>query len=117
MGGVLGFTSRCVAILAQIAALARHCDNERITQYGELIPDWSPSPYVASKAEALRVALNDARTHAYKPCPHRDSNPDSPQEAWDGLEMAATNEAFHWAGLVHLYRRVLGKEREDEDVQ
>jgi hypothetical protein len=114
---LLGFTSRCVAILAQIASLARHCDSERITEKGDIVPTWSPSPAIAAKAETLRIALTDARTHVYKGCPHRDSNPDNPQDGWDGLEMAATNEAFHWAGLVHLYRRVLGKHREDEDVQ
>jgi hypothetical protein len=114
---LLGFTSRCVSILAQIAELARYCDNERITPSGELVPGWSPSAAIAAKAETLRVALTDARTHVYKGCPHRDSNPDSPHDGWDGLEMAATNEAFHWAGLVHLYRRVLGKERADDDVQ
>ena len=36
---------------------------------------------------------------------------------WDSLEMAATNEAFHWAGLVHLHRRILGKPSSHADVQ
>lgn len=31
--------------------------------------------------------------------------------------MAATNEAFHWAGLVHLHRRVLGKPSTHPNVQ
>ena len=31
--------------------------------------------------------------------------------------MVATNEAFHWAGLVHLDRRVLGKSSRDPEVQ
>ena len=31
--------------------------------------------------------------------------------------MVATNDAFHWAGLVHLYRRVLGRRGADPEVQ
>ncbi|KAL9608537.1 MAG: hypothetical protein Q9204_009226 [Flavoplaca sp. TL-2023a] len=31
--------------------------------------------------------------------------------------MVATNEAFHWAGLIHLNRRILGKKNEDVEVQ
>ena len=31
--------------------------------------------------------------------------------------MVATNDAFHWAGLIHLNRRVLGKDSTDVEVQ
>ena len=110
-----GFTSRCVAILAQIAGLAHECDNERIDPNGEIRVQWRPSDQIVAKAAQLRADLNAARTHVHKPCPHRS---DSDTEAgWDGLEMVATNEAFHWAGLVHLNRRILNKEREDPEVQ
>jgi len=33
------------------------------------------------------------------------------------LEMMATNEMFHWAGLIHLMRRVLNRPSSDPEVQ
>ncbi|XTI83849.1 hypothetical protein V2W45_1364099 [Cenococcum geophilum] len=34
----------------------------------------------------------------------------------DALEIRDTNKAFHWAGLIYLCRRVLGKPTTDPDV-
>ncbi|KAL8903329.1 MAG: hypothetical protein Q9207_003992 [Kuettlingeria erythrocarpa] len=128
---LLGFTSRCVSILARIAELARQCDSERIDpDNGNVDDDWTPSEETVQKAEQLKIDLQDARMHRYKGCPHRPSTPtrhrklrggkegkDDHEEGWDLLEMVATNEAFHWAGLVHLNRRILGKRSEDVEVQ
>lgn len=122
---LLGFTSRCVSILARIAELARQCDSERIDpDTGTIDEAWAPSEEVVTKAERLRLDLQDARMHRYKGCPHRPSTPTSHRKGsgkdeagWDLLEMVATNEAFHWAGLVHLNRRILGKKSEDLEVQ
>ncbi|SLM33986.1 Zn(2)-C6 fungal-type DNA-binding domain [Lasallia pustulata] len=91
---LMGFTTRCVSILAKIAELARQCDNERIR------PDGS-----------------EARRHKYRGCPHRRASTARPDSSWDFQEMRATNDAFHWAGLVHLHRRVLGKPSADCEVQ
>ena len=104
---VLGFTSRCVSILARIGELARRCDSERIDAAGNAREDWSPPGQVVLTAEKLRSDLQAARIHQYEGCPHRHASTES-EEAWDSLEVSATNEAFHWAGLVHLNRRVLG---------
>ncbi|KAL8694182.1 MAG: hypothetical protein Q9218_001125 [Villophora microphyllina] len=117
---LLGFTSRCVSILARIAELARQCDGERIDpDTGDIKEDWTPSEEMVHKAEQLKLDLQDARMHRYKGCPHRPSHPrkDSEGAGWGLLEMVATNEAFHWAGLVHLNRRILGKSGEDLEVQ
>ncbi|KAL8756613.1 MAG: hypothetical protein Q9184_004449, partial [Pyrenodesmia sp. 2 TL-2023] len=127
---LLGFTSRCVSILARIAELARQCDGERIDpDNGNVKEDWTPSEETVQKAEQLKLDLQDARMHRYKGCPHRPSTPTrhrklkntnrdgDNEEGWDLLEMVATNEAFHWAGLVHLNRRILGKKSEDLEVQ
>ncbi|KAL8645375.1 MAG: hypothetical protein Q9210_006736 [Variospora velana] len=135
---LLGFTSRCVSILACIAELARQCDGERIDpNTGDVREGWSPSAETVVKAEQLKHDLQDARMHRYKGCPHRPSTPlrhrkfpssssssahqssrkDTDDEGWDLLEMVATNEAFHWAGLVHLHRRILGKRSGDLEVQ
>ncbi|KAL8944506.1 MAG: hypothetical protein Q9216_000416 [Gyalolechia sp. 2 TL-2023] len=122
---LLGFTSRCVSILARIAELARQCDSERIDpDTGAVNEEWAPTDEVVRKAERLRLDLQDARMHRYKGCPHRPSTPVSHRKGrgneeagWDLLEMVATNEAFHWAGLVHLNRRILGRKSEDLEVQ
>lgn len=128
---LLGFTSRCVSILARIAELARQCDSERIDpETGDVNEGWTPSEETVRKAEQLKLDLQDARMHRYKGCPHRpttplrhrktistDPNNGESAAGWDLLEMVATNEAFHWAGLVHLHRRILGKRSQDVEVQ
>ncbi|KAH8815418.1 fungal-specific transcription factor domain-containing protein [Xylogone sp. PMI_703] len=113
---ILGFTSRCINILAKIAELCRMCDIERIKQDHEIDPDWKPSEETITRAEKLEADLNASRLHPARPCPHMQSTGEAAYH-WDSLEMAATNEAFHWAGLVHLHRRVLGKPSTHNDVQ
>ena len=113
---LMGFTSRCIRILAKIADLARRCDNDRIDSSGNVRPEWRPTRETVQIAESLREDLNEARTHVYRGCPHR--HPESELESgWDSLEMVATNDAFHWAGLIHLNRRVLGKSSSDREVK
>lgn len=113
---LLGFTSRCVSILAKIAALARLCDSERIDTSGNIREDWIPPDATIAAAEKLKADLQEARTHRYSGCPHRHAANEI-EDGWDSLEMIATNDAFHWAGQVHLNRRVLGKESSDPEVQ
>ncbi|KAL8952223.1 MAG: hypothetical protein Q9183_007402, partial [Haloplaca sp. 2 TL-2023] len=136
---LLGFTSRCVGILAHIAELARQCDGERIdSDSGEVREDWQPDADTVKKAERLKHDLQEARMHRYRGCPHRPSTPlahrhrrtpshhsnshDSSgtsrevveeEAGYALLEMVAVNESFHWAGLVHLNRRILGKKTRD----
>ncbi|KAL9609299.1 MAG: hypothetical protein Q9167_005917 [Letrouitia subvulpina] len=126
---LLGFTSQCVGILAKIAELASQCDRERIdAETREIREDWTPGEEIVQQAEQLKQNLQNARMHRFKGCPHRPSTPikstpdrhigdDNNNPGWDLLEMVATNEAFHWAGLVHLNRRILGKKSEDIEVQ
>ena len=113
---ILGFTSRCVRILAKIAELSRICDAERIGADLEIRPDWKPSEDTVARAEKLEADLSESRLHPAKPCTHMQSTGEVAYQ-WDSLEMAATNEAFHWAGLVHLHRRILGKPSTHPDVQ
>ena len=113
---LLGFTSRCVSILAKIAELARQCDNERIDSNGNICEEWKPSDQTVDAAAKLKHDLQEARMHRYKGCPHRPRR-NATEDGWDLLEMVATNEAFHWAGLIHLNRRVLGKASSDVEVQ
>lgn len=115
---LLGFTSRCVSILAKIAELARLCDSERIDTSGHIREDWRPSVSTVDAAETLKLELQEARTHRYsgRPHPHAGASSET-ADGWDALEMIATNDAFHWAGQIHLHRRVLGKPSADPEVQ
>jgi hypothetical protein len=113
---ILGFTSRCVRILAKVAALARQCDAQRIGADSTIQADWQPSEGVVSRAQKLEADLLESRRHRAKPCTHMQSKSEAEYQ-WDTLEVAATNEAFHSAGLIHLHRRILGKPSEHEDVQ
>lgn len=112
---LIGFTSRCVGILAKIAELARQCDSQRIDADGNIIEKWTPPAHVLSVARSLKADLQDARLHTYRGCPHKHG--DDIEDAWDASEMVATNEAFHWAGLIHLDRRVFGKPSTDTEIQ
>ncbi|KAF2013639.1 hypothetical protein BU24DRAFT_242038 [Aaosphaeria arxii CBS 175.79] len=116
---LMGFTARCVRILARIAELAKQCEPARFDQNGNVRPDWRPEPEVVQEAISIRRALEDGLSnHAvYKGCSHRSSSSEENEGTSDASEINATNEMFHWAGLIHLYRRVLGKSAEDAEVQ
>lgn len=113
---VMGFTSGCLRILAKIAELARLCDAERIGPDLTIRPEWQPSEDIVIRAQKLETDLNKSRLRPAKPCTHMQSRDETTYQ-WDSLEMAGTNEAFHWAGLVHLHRRILGKPSTHNDVQ
>jgi hypothetical protein len=114
---LLGCTSRCVSILAKIAKLATICDRERIEASGDIRPEWTPSEEIRTQAEKIRIDLEAARTNnQVRPCPHLHSAGETAYQ-WDTQQMAATNEAYHWAGLIHLDRRILGKPSTHSDVQ
>ena len=115
---LMGFTTRCASILARIADLVRECDHMRFRLDGSVHPGWKPTREILLLAEEVRRDMEEARTHEYRGCSHHGSGIERENEhGWDTLEMAATNEAFHWAGLIHLYRRVLGRDTSDSLVQ
>ncbi|MCJ1416644.1 hypothetical protein MMC32_002982 [Xylographa parallela] len=113
---LFGFTSRCVTILARLADLARRCDSERIDSEGNIREDWTPSAEVILAAKGIKSQLKSTRYQSFTGCPHNAAVSES-ERGWETSEMVATNDAFHWAGLVHLNRRVLGKTTEDDEVQ
>lgn len=117
---LLGFTGRCISILAQISDLARHCDPLRIQQFGSeylIREDYLPSSSIEEKANRLIHDAQHSLAHtAVRKCPHPQASGEAAIQ-WDNVEMSAVNAAYHWAGLIHLYRRVLGKTSEDTEVQ
>ncbi|KAI2616605.1 hypothetical protein GGR54DRAFT_631711 [Hypoxylon sp. NC1633] len=112
---IMGFTTRCIYLLAKIADLARRCDAERIRDKFNLQYSWEPSDDVFEQAARIEAAVTESMVQSPVPCKHIHKKGDV--EKWDRREMEATNEAFHWAGLVHLYRRIMGKPSEDSTVQ
>jgi hypothetical protein len=112
---IMGFSTRCVYLLAKIADWARKVDAERIGPNNKIRPEWTPSREVLETAAKLEADVKESMRQPITPCKHiRDGrHPDR----WDRAELAATNEAFHWAGLIHLYRRILGRSSNNVDVQ
>ncbi|KAL0781352.1 hypothetical protein CaCOL14_002687 [Colletotrichum acutatum] len=126
---VMGFSTRCVQILAQIAELARRCDEQRFAMSGsspQLV--WCPNAACIERAQLLEQELLYSMAQPSRPCRHITTITTQSQSItqYKGIEvegqgnmeeMVFLNEAFHWAGLVHLHRRVLGKPPSHEDVQ
>lgn len=115
----LGFTTRCVSLLGQVASLSQLCDAERMDEQGNIDPSWEPSPETREAAEKIRVALESSKEHVHEGCVHYNSpaEPTVDKSPQDAQEIYRTNEMFHWAGLIHLHRRVLAKHTRDPDVQ
>jgi hypothetical protein len=116
-----GFSGRCIALLAQVAELTATCDRERIdTSANQIRAEWQPSVEVRHQAEELRLRLNASATMMFRGCMHSDpGTPQSfnPRDERDSEEIYATNEAYHWAGLIHLLRRVLALPSSHPEVQ
>lgn len=104
---ILGFTPRCVFIIARIAALARHVEFLRSTCTTDSTQFILPSHIQTAAADLETAALRSLASPS-RPCGHVHSS--SPLRKWDRSQMAASNRAFHHAALIHLHRRVLGKE-------
>lgn len=117
---LMGFTNRCVGSLARISELAKACEPLRIDSEGNIREHWRPTRGVEQQALLIKSALEEGLSERrVQHCTHAPASPSSSSHdtTWDATEIYATNEMFHWGGLVHLYRRVLGKPADDPDVQ
>ncbi|KAL8419389.1 hypothetical protein RB594_002570 [Gaeumannomyces avenae] len=119
---IMGFSTSCVYILAKIAELARRCASaRRLALKGQEKDEprgsreWTPGPVVLERADALQHDLARSIELPPRPCPHVKGTEDA--LCWNGAELAACNRAYHWAGSLHLHRRVLGKPASHPDVQ
>lgn len=122
-----GFSGRCIALLAQVAELATQCDKLRLDPItGRVKENWRPRDEVREQAEQLMQRLEASARTAYKGCMHMHNNPSllsSPSASMhsksdrDIAEVFATNEAYHWAGQIHLLRRVLAHPPSSAEVQ
>jgi len=131
---LLGFTTRCVYILAQIASLARQVAPYRIdASTGTINESWKPPPDIEKRANKLKLDLEKALKHESRQChhhspalsratltyapPQHQSASTSELSVKAAEESLATNEAFHWTGKVHLLRRVYNTPRSSPEVQ
>jgi hypothetical protein len=105
-----------VGFLARVSYLVNQVENERLDEMGNVREEWRPSPDIVERAEQLKHELRQAREQVWKPCPYGTSENDH-EAGWDALEIASTNDMFHWAGLIHLDRRVLNLPLDDQEVQ
>ncbi|KAL7273129.1 hypothetical protein RUND412_004038 [Rhizina undulata] len=129
-----GFTSRGVSILAKIGELAKRCERERRSQMEQSeklmrmnehdiqaqYDSWKPTPEVQREAMTLEGGLEEARTRAIGQCYHNHNHngfANFRHSEGSDSELMATNDAFHWAALVHLYRRVLNHPTRHQRVQ
>jgi len=110
-----GFTTECLMILAKVGDLCSRCDKERI-RAGTILTTWRPTAAVVAAAKDLSSHLQAKRTIRFRCCIyHVGTSPHvSAQEA---IELTAINDAFHWAGLIHLYSRALGKHSDEGEIQ
>ncbi|KAK5082703.1 hypothetical protein LTR05_006583 [Lithohypha guttulata] len=125
---LLGFTTRCITILAQVASLARQVAPYRMRGHIGIVDEsWTPSPDIIKKADRLKADLERARNHEQRQCHHHSPvllkatltyapPPTHDLNAKEADEALATNDAFHWAGKVHLLRRVYNLPRSHPEV-
>ncbi|EOA80749.1 uncharacterized protein SETTUDRAFT_174460 [Exserohilum turcica Et28A] len=114
---LMGFSTHCVGSLARISELAKRCEPLRIDENGNIRPDWVPSHDIVDEAIKIRRSLEEGISNRN---PRRSQNHRCSllsKDPWDAAEIYATNELFHWAGLISLHRRVLGKTSLDPEVQ
>lgn len=116
-----GFSGRCIALLAQVAELAAQCDSQRIDQVtNQVKADWRPPEATRQQAEELKKRLNASASTVFRGCTHADpenAHTDQAKAEKEIEEIYATNEAYHWAGLIHLSRRVLALPSSHPEVQ
>lgn len=101
---IMGFSLRCLGLLSQVASLIRRFE-------GQHPLDTTQS--VGQDAIRLEQELRTSMLRPTHPCRHVRPEVLAP----DNIdEMAAINESFHLAGLIHLHRRALGKTASHPDV-
>ncbi|OAQ98896.1 hypothetical protein LLEC1_00766 [Akanthomyces lecanii] len=100
---VMGFTTRCGQLLTELASQIRQWPS------AEQADDTT-----MQAALSLETKFKESMKKPVKVCRHLRKNKIDMRSL---TEMDAGNQAFHWAGIVYLRRRILRKGPEDEEVQ
>ncbi|KAK5107976.1 hypothetical protein LTR62_000521 [Meristemomyces frigidus] len=117
-----GFSGRCIALLARVAELAADCDRQRIDPITQRVRmGWQPRDDVRQQAQDLKKRLEASATTVYRGCMHTDAATNHSTETevsdHDIEEVYAVNEAYHYAGLLHLLTRILNRPSCSHEVQ
>ncbi|KAJ9216314.1 transcriptional regulator family: Fungal Specific TF [Paecilomyces variotii] len=95
----MGFTPVTQSFLSRLGDLTHRCDNERFDETGGFLADWGPSPDIVLAAESLLHDMQELREYGKIRGAH--------DEDVESVEAISIDQAFHWAAMVHLHRRVL----------
>ncbi|RVD81027.1 uncharacterized protein DFL_008905 [Arthrobotrys flagrans] len=131
-----GFTNRYIGLLTRVGELMRQADGEkrhfvegmRDMGYTTHVSEWVPEGQIYHDALRVREQLEESRRHSLGTCKHTQQNWASSEEAGafdddrilpddSSKEMLASNDAFHWAAQIHLFRRVLNYKRDHQCVR
>lgn len=110
----MGFTTRCCRLLARLAAIARYAEGSSSEVPCETSERWLNGQPIEHAAAELEKQLYDSMKQPLKFCRHIRSGNAGMR---DLTEMDAASEAFHWAAIVFLRRRVLGKTASETEIQ
>ncbi|OAX80659.1 hypothetical protein ACJ72_05003 [Emergomyces africanus] len=106
-----GFTPICGSLLRRLSELIHQCDKERLrcSDSARGPSEWKPAAEILDKAEKLRQDIINTSSPRYT------YSGRTTQPGWKS--MVATKRAFQLAGLIHLYRWVMGRASSDPEVQ
>ncbi|KAJ5787656.1 Crotonase core, partial [Penicillium paradoxum] len=95
-----GFTPRTGVFLIRLAQLVQKCDSQRFDEMGEFRRDWHASADMVMEAQSVLGDIDGISDRAHAIPAHH--------EGVESSDMIAIEEAFRFAGLLHLHRRVFG---------
>ncbi|OQE25802.1 hypothetical protein PENFLA_c008G08184 [Penicillium flavigenum] len=95
-----GFTPRTGVFLIRLARLVQECDNQRFDEMGNFRHDWHASAEMVLEAQSILGDMDGVSERTHTISEHH--------RGIESADMMAIEEAFRFAGLLHLHRRVLG---------
>ncbi|KAI1834143.1 transcriptional regulator family: Fungal Specific TF [Penicillium roqueforti] len=104
-----GFTPRTGVFLIRLAQLVQECDNQLFDEMGNFRHDWHASAEMVLEAQSVLGVVDGISERAHTSPEHH--------HGVESSDMIAIEEAFRFAGLLHLHRRVLGSPRDSFPVK
>ncbi|KAJ5171214.1 Aflatoxin biosynthesis regulatory protein [Penicillium coprophilum] len=105
-----GFTPRTGVFLIRLAQLVQECDNQRFDEMGNFRHDWHASAEMVLEGQSLLDGIDDGITEGPHTIPEH-------HQGLESSDMIAIEEAFRFAGILHLHRRVLGSPPDSSPVK
>ncbi|WPH02700.1 fungal-specific transcription factor domain-containing protein [Acrodontium crateriforme] len=105
----LGFSGRCLPLLARVAELAGQCDQMRIdAATGKIVPDWKPHENIRQRAESLIQEICDS-ANMQLGCTHTSQRSSLREDESMMGQIYSTNKIYHWAAIIVIAKRVLAQ--------